>query len=238
MDEDQKDQIEDISSAVVEAAISSIPIVGGPAAVLTNRILGSAVQRRQARILVELRDDLTRLQQSGLVAFDQDLAESEPFQAALQRSVRQLLESDSDDKRALLRNALLNRIVGVDDPDRFADALERVHPRDVVMLQLVGQPASDAKVAQMQALIKNEGEARVIERKRRLIGLNLIIDTAGTDPDDDASRMLGNVDGKTRGNDLRPYWSMTTELGRDFLTYVHNPIAGAEPAASGGTAPR
>lgn len=237
MDEERKDQVEEITSALVEAVISLVPIVGGPTAVLANRVLGSAVQRRQARILVELRDDLTRLQQSGLVVFDEALAESEPFQAALQRIVRQLFESDSDDKRGLLRNALLNRIVSLDEPERFADALERIQPRDALLLQLIGQPASDEKVAHMQALIHDDGETRCIERKRRLIGLNLMIDTQGNDPQDDAARMLGNLDGKTRGNDLRAYWTYATELGRDFLAYVHDPTDAVEPETFGETAP-
>lgn len=238
MDEDRKDQIEDISSAVVEAALSLVPIVGGPMAVIANTALGSAVQRRQARILVELRDDLTRLQQSGLVVFDEGLADSEAFQAALQRTIRQLLESDSDDKRALLRKALLNRIVGIDDPDRFADALERVQTRDAVMLQLIDQTASDTKVAEMQSLIEYEGESRVIERKRRLIGLNLIIDIASTDPHDDALRKLGNLDWETRGSDRRPYWTFITELGREFLEFIHDPLDATQPAASGAAARR
>jgi hypothetical protein len=59
-----KDRIEDASGAFIEAAVSAIPIFGGPAAVAVNRAFGSAADRRRdedirdlQRLVAELRRD-------------------------------------------------------------------------------------------------------------------------------------------------------------------------------------
>ncbi|MDB6425898.1 hypothetical protein [Curtobacterium sp. 20TX0008] len=234
MRDDRKDQIEDIGGAVLEAAISLVPIVGGPTAVLTNRILGSAVQRRQARILVELRDDLTRLQDSGLVVFDEALAESEPFQASLQRIIRQLLESDSDDKRTLLRNALLNRTIGVDDPGRFDEALDRVQAGDVVLLaEIADDVLAYGLISTVpEAWAESEDLIRS-ERTKRLLRLGLIQDLQ-----DPVGEMKHILDAAAQG---RPASHSTTSkhgvspLGRSFLAYVADPIVSPVPPTTPAT---
>lgn len=63
MEERRKDFVEDTSVAVIEAAVSMIPIVGGPAAVIINRSFGSAVQRRNERIFAEIATDVELLMQ-------------------------------------------------------------------------------------------------------------------------------------------------------------------------------
>lgn len=232
MEEDRKDQIEDIGVAVAEAALSLIPIVGGPAAVIANRALGSAVQRRQARILEELRDDLTRLERSGLVVFDGQLAESELFQAALQRTIRQLLESDSDYKRTLLRNALLSRLAGTDDPDRFNDALERVRPRDAIWLSLQAESPSVAQRDAMFQFRADEDRRRYDERRHRMITAGLVIDTSRTELD------MSGIEHGTAPHERKVGGISVTPFGRDFLAYVSDPTASPTPAPPGDPAPR
>jgi hypothetical protein len=233
VDEERKDQIEDMGVAVAEAVASLIPIVGGPTAVILNRTLGSAVQRRQARLLIELRDDLTRLEHSGLVTFDGQLAESETVQASLQRTIRQLLESDSDDKRTLLRNALLNRIAGTEDPGRFDEALDRVQPGDVVLLAEVAEMAyaedlifrGVAAWASPEVLVRNE-------RVERLLRLGLIKDEH--DPAADTRRILNAAVEGHGGSASTGSAHSVSMLGRDFLAYVSDPTAA--PATPGDAA--
>ncbi|MEK6345339.1 MAG: hypothetical protein V4737_16115, partial [Curtobacterium sp.] len=131
MDDERKDRIEDVTGAVVEALISLVPGIGGPLAVLANRALGSPFERRTVRILDELRADIARLDAEGKVA--ENRAADEDVQAAIHRTIRQLLEATSDDKRTLLRNALLHRIMG-EDGDPFDEAIERVQPKDIPLL--------------------------------------------------------------------------------------------------------
>jgi hypothetical protein len=239
VDEERKDQIEDIGVAVAEAVASLIPIVGGPTAVILNRTLGSAVQRRQARILIELRDDLTRLEQFGLVTLDEQLAESEPFQAALQRTVRQLLEADSDDKRTLLRNALLNRLAGMDadNASRFDEALERVQADDVVLLAKIREEvlAFDLIWSGPDGWTSPDVLVRS-DRTKRLLRLGLIDELAGTVAE--TQRIVNAVGEDRYTSDTTASKHGISTLGRDFLAYVSDPTASPTSTPPSDVAPR
>lgn len=138
MDEQRKDQIEDLSQdlggATLEALVSLVPGVGPFLAVFTNRMMGSSFERRTKGLIGELRDDLMALEASGRVAFTEELAQDDQFQAAVHRTIRRLLESGSADKRKLLRNALLNRVQGFAAADAFERALDACGPEDIRVL--------------------------------------------------------------------------------------------------------
>lgn len=121
----------------MEALASLVPGLGPFLAVFVNRMMGSSFERRTKKILSEMRDDLVRLEQSGRASFTPELAESDEFQAATHRTLRRLLESGSDEKRKLLRNALLNRVLGTDDADQFERALDSCDSIDVRVLKVM-----------------------------------------------------------------------------------------------------
>ncbi|MBT1621524.1 hypothetical protein KK101_02355 [Curtobacterium flaccumfaciens pv. oortii] len=158
MDEQRKDQIEDwtqdLSGATLESLMSLVPGVGPFLAVFANRMMGSAFERRTKRVISELRDDLVRLEQSGQAQFTPDLAESDEFQAAMHRTIRRLLESGSQDKRKLLRNAMLNRVTGFENADQFERALDACDADDVLVLLAIDEgcgPAKDGRRRQIMA---------------------------------------------------------------------------------------
>lgn len=134
MDDRIKDRIEDAGLTLLEIAVAMVPYAGAPLAVITNKAFGSSYERRINKILGEMRDDLTRLEASGTVHFDESLTESDEYQAAISRVLRQLVESDSDEKRKLLRNALLNRLSGFPQAHRFERPLESCDPWDIQIL--------------------------------------------------------------------------------------------------------
>lgn len=138
MNERRKDFVEDTSAAVIEAAVSMIPVVGGPAAVMVNRSFGSAVQRRNERIFAEIAADVELLMQRLEIMDTDAVLESEAFQAAVHRAFRAAQETPRDDKRKLLRNALLNGYVMSDvipQRDRFMSITARYAPEHIVVLQ-------------------------------------------------------------------------------------------------------
>jgi hypothetical protein len=138
VEERHKDFVEDTSAAVIEAAVSMIPVVGGPAAVAVNRSFGSAVQRRNERIFAEIATDVELLVQR-LDSLEPDaLVASEEFQAAVHRVFRAAQETPSDDKRKLLRSALLNGYIAADaapQRDAFLSMMARYQPEHVLVLQ-------------------------------------------------------------------------------------------------------
>jgi len=138
VEERTKDKIEDGGAAVVEAAASMVPIIGGAAAVLVNRAFGSAVQRRNERLFEELTDRVEDLV-ARLDASEADqVLGSEEFQAAVHRVFRASQETASSEKRRLLQNALLNGYLRGQSPverDDFLVCMIRYAPEHVVVLQ-------------------------------------------------------------------------------------------------------
>ncbi len=179
MREELKDNVEDTAAATLEALVSLVPGIGGVLAVFTNRALGSAFERRTVRILSELRDDLTRLEQSGCADFGDRLTESDRFQASVHRTIRHLLEADSDDKRTMLRNALLNRIIGVRDPGRFNEALDRIQPDDMVLLKCFKDRSTIYGLGRRTRGLSNPNDRRA-ERLHRLVTVGLVADITPT----------------------------------------------------------
>jgi hypothetical protein len=224
--EESRDRIEDAAAASVEALISLIPGIGGPLAVLASRSMGSAFERRTVRILSELRDDLARLEASALVKRDPSADERETLQAATHRTIRQLLEAESNEKRALLRNALLNRVIGTEEPARFDDALERVQPADMPLLGYLAN-RFEARVMHVDQDALNDelaiSKQRTPERLQKLIVLGLVENyTPG-----ELSQLAQSIRQQRRGgrpSTSQPTRHRITPLGSEFVRFVANPI--------------
>jgi hypothetical protein len=126
-----KDGVEDTTAAVMEAIASLIPIVGGPLAVTINRAFGSAAQRRNERLLEELRADL----ESAIARFSVDEAvrrlSSEEFISGIYTVVPAMRATSSEEKWKLLRNALLNgTVLGDWDASRRESFLRQMSAYD------------------------------------------------------------------------------------------------------------
>ncbi|WIE68572.1 hypothetical protein [Curtobacterium sp. MCLR17_054] len=230
MREELKDNVEDTAAATLEALVSLVPGIGGVLAVFTNRALGSSFERRTVRILAELRDDLSRLEASGYVAFDDRLTESDRFQASVHRTIRHLLEADSGDKRTLLRNALLNRIIGVRDSGRFDEALDRIQPKDMMLLKLFDEKFTIRGLGRRTSGLSNPHDRRA-ERLHRIVTLGLVADV--TPPGSQ------HADGNPQGPPLsfqsgQQTVHRLTRLGSDFIGYVSNPITDDGPDQAAG----
>lgn len=147
MDADHaKDRAEDTAVAVLEAAASMIPFVGGPASVLVNRSFGSAVQRRNDRIFAKIESDVQELLHRMNLADSDAVLNSEEFMAAVHRVFRASQETTSDEKREALRNALLNGYVGPGfrgQRDEFLTLVTRYEPGHVVVLGAIQSLMAD-----------------------------------------------------------------------------------------------
>jgi hypothetical protein len=235
LEERKKDRLEDFGSATLEAVVSAIPVIGGPLSVFTNRALGSAFERRQTKIVAELRGDLMRLENSGLVRFDAALAESDAFQAAVTRTFRQLLESDSDAKRKLLRNALLNRVIGLTDASRYERALEACEADDIRVLAAADEITDVGDHVQARVTLMNHLEKHfedhnepvpsgMYDRTRILVGLGLIDETQKSD-------LKERQPGYLRADQREPEnfvsnrrLQSVSSLGRGFLDFIRDPL--------------
>jgi hypothetical protein len=144
-----KNQVEDVATAAMEALVSTIPFAGGPAAVILNRAFGSAVQRRNEKIMAQFESDIAELQAMGRAQSSAALIESEEFMAALHVMFRAAQETSSDGKRKFLRNALLNGFVTPEPgpiPPRFVEMTIQYEPEHILVLRELEELAREEMV--------------------------------------------------------------------------------------------
>lgn len=224
-----KDRVEDAESAIMEAIISAIPILGGPGAVAWNRATGSAVQRRHAKLLDEVSTDLRSFQERFPDEISTAILESDEVQAALERLTRRLKETGSADKRQMLRNALLNTLHGFDEPDRFEEALEAVSADDVRVLEIVSY-WSPMDVPSLVSSVKRKCQERGIaeptrigDRVRKLQRLGLMIERQRSELKESQTRRPTGRRATTQQVETVPLAGVS-DAGRDFLEFVKSPL--------------
>jgi len=232
-----KDLAEDAAAAVVEGAVSIIPILGGPLAVAVNRGFGSAVQRRTDRIVHSLVTDVERL--AEMLGLDlEQLETSEEMLAAFHRAVRAAQETSSDEKRRLLRNVLLNGYVAASSDyslsDLFLGLMVKYQPGHVVVLNalreimvgrtetleyssvVIGQHLGEVTlVPSIAVCIKELAADHLINEQvlNEVKEVNVVGRPAN-----------GTIQTKQYANPSYRYW--TNELGGQFLDFVADPFDG------------
>jgi hypothetical protein len=240
-----KDQAEDITAATIEAIVSAVPFVGGPAAVIINRSFGSSVQRRSEKILAGIEADIVELQALGRAQSPSALLESEEFIAALHATFRAAQETASEGKRKLLRNALLNGFVVRDPgpiPPRFIDLVGRFETEHIEILreletlvdahkELVSQP-----VYLIRAARERRGEPALpflqayFDELRRdgLISQN---DKSTAKEEKSRNRIGFEV---TTNVVTTESWFNVSRLGTAFLAFLRDPLLPQPPNQSPG----
>jgi hypothetical protein len=124
---------------LARAGIAAIPIVGGSLNELLSTVLAPAVSRRRDEWFKELADGLDQLESKVKGFRPEDLAKNEQFVSATIQATRIALGIHQNEKRAMLRNALLNVAVG-NGPDEelqqvYLNAIEAFTPSHVRVLK-------------------------------------------------------------------------------------------------------
>ncbi|MCR6492085.1 hypothetical protein [Cellulomonas sp. P24] len=172
----------ELAGLTVATAVSAIPIFGGPAAVVAQYFGSIPAQQRVARILEELRCDVTRAFEE-LDGLQLGVLESEEFNAATMRVVRESLETADETKRQYLRNGLVNGYVAgeVDQRDRFLALIGAYEPSHVVVLRTLmtieagrTERVDNAQMLIARALSGSLAENAVWPLLRDLVGDGLV----------------------------------------------------------------
>src|SRR5665647_844960 len=129
----------ELAGVALAAGVSAVPVLGGPASVILTHLATIPIQERTNSILNGFQRDIELLfeRTAGL---DPDVLHTEEFMAALFRAARSAQETASDEKRKILRNALLNGYIkheAIHDRDYFLAIAARYEPGHVVILDCV-----------------------------------------------------------------------------------------------------
>lgn len=231
MRDEHRDAIEDFASAGAQIALGYIPGAGPVIAAIFGQAAGSAAQRRTDRILSELVEDVQRLRDQRNLP-TADVAESDEFLAATERTIRRLLEADTEEKRKLLRNALLNLSAGASVDREFERWLERFDPDDVRVAAAVEDLMKDTSrmieevELQVRFWFEDREEippARIGARVGALAREGILDRLSDRVVQDVPISRLGS-DGATEGRVQTTDFYDVTDRGHSFLAYLRDPL--------------
>lgn len=102
----------DLAHGLARAGLAAIPVVGGTITEMESLVLTPALQRRRDDWFKELAEVVDRLQAQIDGLRPEDLAKNEAFVSVLIQATRVAVANHQQEKRQMLRNALINIGVG------------------------------------------------------------------------------------------------------------------------------
>jgi hypothetical protein len=138
----------DIAQGVARAALATIPVFGGTITELMSVVLAPAVERRRAEWLKELADAVGRLEAKVEGFKVENLVENEAFVSATIQATLIAIGTHQQEKRDMLRNALVNIAVGK-GPDEdmqhiYLQLIDEFTPSHVKILNFLWTASSRA----------------------------------------------------------------------------------------------
>ncbi|PYY38838.1 hypothetical protein [Curtobacterium sp. MCPF17_046] len=231
MREEHKDAVQDAAVELAGVALSFVPVAGSLLAGALGIAAGSAAQRRTDRILKEVVLDLQRLQAERQLP-TADVMQSDAFLAAAERTVRRLIEAEGEEKRKLLRNALLNVSSGQPVDVEFERWLDRLDADDIRVAAAVEDLMRDrgqlleAAPSQVSRWFEQTGgtePTRIRDRIRGLVNEGVLQVTSDGAVED--VEVGGRAGSRTEHRVRSTYFHDITDRGIEFLAYVRDPLA-------------
>lgn len=211
-----KSDRDDVAQGVVRAALDAIPFVGGPITELLTLVLSPAVQRRRDEWFKDLADAVEQLEKTVEGFRIENLAKNESFVSATIQATRIALATHHQEKRGMLRNALLNIALGKAAPNEdlqqvYLTAIEAFTPSHVKVLNFLWKGSRS-----LQAPITNYGQA-IESALPELRGQSNFLQYIMNDL---RNRGFSNLSGPSAAHPQNP---AITNLGIQFLTFIAAP---------------
>ncbi len=130
---------------LAEAAISAVPIVGGPVAALLTAGVGEVVNRRLTEWFADVAEAVEQLAARVDDVQPEHLAQNEAFTDAVMTAARTVEKTSEQEKLDALRNAVLNSVMpGAPDADvraSFFAMVDDLTPSHLRLLALFDDPS-------------------------------------------------------------------------------------------------
>lgn len=220
-DPPRKSTRREVMEKVVEAGISTVPVIGGPLSVMFATAVGWSLSRRTDHWLTDLAAEVEQL---GLVI--EDLAEQPAFVDAVVTATRAAQATHQQEKLQALRNGVLHSI-GPDAPDadeqaRFFRLVEQFSPAHLRLLAFMHDPGKpfDDRGERRPEVMGGQGyilEQALPEFADRRDWYDLL------HSDLSAAALINSGGLSTVMSSAGHYQSRTTPLGRRFLAFVSSP---------------
>lgn len=220
------EQAGDIGRKLARAAVSAVPVAGGPVAELMGMIRPS-VERRKDEWVEDIAQELNRVRARVKDIEDRDIGDDEAFITTVLNASTMALRTHQREKREALKNAVLNSALR-NEPDEdvqaiFLELVDRFTTWHLRVLKYFDDPkgwlerdSRDHRLSSMGGAGHLLEDAYPELRTRKEFYTQLVADLAG------AGVMGGGFLGTTmtQGGMLA---SRTTDLGRRFLAFIAEP---------------
>ncbi|MFZ2448787.1 MAG: hypothetical protein WAW37_20685 [Syntrophobacteraceae bacterium] len=107
-----KSSVGDKAHAITKAGLSTIPIIGGPAAELFAMVIMPPLQKRQVEWMESVAEGLRRLETEKGINLE-ELQHNDTFIDIVMQASSAALRSSQKEKKEALRNAVLNSALGI-----------------------------------------------------------------------------------------------------------------------------
>ena len=215
----------------LQALVSMLPWVGSPASSAVASARSNKANAYVKKRLIEIDDAL-----KAVGANLDGLLDSDRFNAGVHRIVPQYLATESEEKRAFLRHALINgyvRDVAGLPRDTFGDIVVRYSPVHVRLLHAmsVAQPhhATEYRPGGLSSFYATKlgdppPQVEAARAMRDLLADHLVREVERYKSTGDQTRQaLGATTATTSQNVERMTYEIITDLGKAFLVFVSAP---------------
>jgi hypothetical protein len=223
-DDPFKNRPEDFVNRMIKAGIGSLPVVGGPIAEFLNFVIGEPAQERRDDFMRELYRRIVDLEASDSKFEPATLRENEQFQATFIQAAQMSMRTIQDEKREMLRNAVLNSaVIDIDENVRqmFMQYIDRMTPLHASVLRLMDDPQKSPDAQKAASGMMTGGLDHIVEAAipvltgKKEIGARVAADLG------DMGLFNGNYNGMLSGAGMLQ--RRTTNLGRSFLRFISEP---------------
>jgi hypothetical protein len=221
-----EEQAGDVGRKLIQAAISAVPVAGGPVAELMD-IIRPSIERRRDEWVEDVAHELNRVRKRVKDLEDRDIANDQAFVTAVLNASTMALRTHQREKREALKNAVLNSALR-NEPDEdlqaiFLELIDRFTGWHLRIQKYFDDPMGWLERDSREHRLPSMGGAgHLLEdaypelRTRKEFYTQLVVDLAGS------GLMGGGFLGTTmtQGGMLA---SRTTDLGRRFLAFIAEP---------------
>jgi hypothetical protein len=120
--EEPKKSAADVAYTVAKAAVSAVPVAGGPAAELLGIIFGPSLEKRREKWLEQLADAVKEVQGKVAELTPEKLSQNEAFISTALRATEIAVRTHQEEKLEALRNAVVSAAL----PDAPNETLQQI----------------------------------------------------------------------------------------------------------------
>jgi hypothetical protein len=139
-----KKQTGDYVREAGRAAVSAIPVVGGPLQVAFENVFGSPIEKRKQEWLEELANAFEELQARVKELTPERLVENEAFVTVVMQASQVAIRNHQEVKREALRNAVMNSALpnspNEDEQLTFLRLIDQLTPSHLRLLSVLNDP--------------------------------------------------------------------------------------------------